>query len=132
MRIPSRQTAPRRRRADTDATVMALSGLVLVLILLLAFVSGLALWQWRQATALRAVAAQQGSAGLAISLDGLGPGPDAGGIPAEEEKLAGHVTTLVSSSAAGPWVVLPMLELNLETPPLDPDAPPGAGPGGLP
>jgi hypothetical protein len=131
------RTAPARRPGDTDATVMALSGLVLVLLLLLAFVSGLALWQWRQVSALRANAPAVASAG-GVPFNGSGLGGD--GLPSPEEEAnrqAFHVSTLVAAPAASPWSVLPMLSLDPEAPPFDPDAPlpdapPGAIPGGLP
>jgi hypothetical protein len=112
---------------------MALSGLVIALILLLAFVSGLALWQWRQAAGLRAQIAPAASTSSGIAANGSN---GSGSATAEEEdkatQQARHVSTLVSAPAAGPWTVLPLLDAKLELQETEPETMPPIPPDGQP
>jgi hypothetical protein len=112
----------RRRRADTDATVMALSGLVIALILLLAFVSGLALWQWRQAAGLRAQIAPAASTSSGIAANGSN---GSGSATAEEEDKATQQARHVST-------VLPLLDAKLELQETEPETMPPIPPDGQP
>lgn len=120
--------AKQPRRGDTDATVMTLSGLVLLLVLLLAFSTGLALWQYRQAAGFRAqLAAQGGGPAFVVNGNGTSSVPE---MDAEtRNRVSIHLTGMVVASSMSPLEVLPLLDqapqaLRMEVP----DAEPGEVP----
>src|SRR5262245_13318273 len=108
--VPGSATA--RRPAESDATVMTLSGLVLILVFLLAVVSGVAVWKWRQAEELRHVADQRALQAEVRAMKNEVQ-PDGGRLnPADnplEDRAIHQATLLVGVNAEGPLPLLPLL-----------------------
>lgn len=116
------------RRADTDATVMALSGLVLVLIFLLAIATGLAFWSLQQSRGGLGAPGAGGRNPAALSPPMFGNGGD--GLIEEQALVHQSVQacTLAAVPGSDPWLLLPLLHAAMSEEPLPPGGPPGEFP----
>ncbi|HXG09386.1 MAG TPA: hypothetical protein VNK04_06320 [Gemmataceae bacterium] len=95
--------------------MMTLCGLVLILVVLLAGVSGLAVWKWREAEALRRQVSLQGgplpTGGADVTVDG--PGGTGAALDEflldENERFAQQAARMVGVCAENPWPLVALL-----------------------
>lgn len=105
-----------RRAGESDTSIMVLVGMVLVLLLIVAALSGLGLWQWRQAEIARRMAEEQRMVALEAEQQARMQLEEARFQNAQDARgkavmISGYSRAggLVTAPAAGPMNVLPLL-----------------------